>query len=177
MSKLKVEKTSLEGVLLITPPTISEDFRGTHVELYNRQLYQAAGMQLEFIQDNISSSSRHVLRGLHGDTRTWKLISCLYGKLFLAVVNWDPQSPQYRQHASFMLSDQNHLQVLVPPQFANGHLVLSETAIFSYKQTTYYDRQSQFTVMWNDPALQIWWPVKDPILSRRDQGLDEDRGK
>jgi dTDP-4-dehydrorhamnose 3,5-epimerase len=87
------------------------------------------------------------------------------------VVNWDERSPQYRQWESFVLSDQNRLQVLIPPRFGNGHLVLSDTAIFHYKQSTYYNRAGQFTVLWNDPALGIWWPVGDPILSRRDAGL------
>ena len=71
-----------------------------------------------------------------------------------------------------MLSEQSRRQVLIPPHFANGHLVLSEQAIFHYKQSTYYDRARQFTLLWNDPRLGIWWPVATPILSRRDQGCE-----
>ena len=71
-----------------------------------------------------------------------------------------------------MLSDQNRLQVLVPPKFGNGHLVLSAQAIFHYKQSSYYDRSTQFTLLWNDPKLDIWWPVTNPILSRRDEGAE-----
>ena len=86
-----------------------------------------------------------MLRGIHGDTKTWKLISCLQGSFYMVVVNNDPNSSQYREWASFTLSDTNHLQVLVPPKFGNGHVVMSERAIFHYKQSTEYDRASQFT--------------------------------
>ena len=167
---MEVLKTSLDGVLLISPPTVFEDFRGTYVETYNRELYREAGIAAEFVQDDISVSTRHVLRGIHGDGQTWKLVSCLQGRFYLVVVNWNSESPQYRQWDSFVLSDQNHRQVLIPPRFGNGHVVLSEQAIFHYKQSTYYDRDGQFTVTWDDPDLDIWWPVKSPILSRRDQG-------
>jgi len=167
---MKIEKTKLDGVLLITPPTIFEDFRGSYVEIYNDQLYRQAGINVDFIQDDISTSSKHVLRGIHGDNQTWKLISCLSGKFYLAVVNWDKVSPQYGQWDAFVLSEDNRLQVLVPPKFGNGHLVLSEQAIFHYKQSTNYDRAGQFTIAWNDPKLKIWWPIKNPILSQRDGG-------
>lgn len=170
---MDVVKTGLDGVLLITPPTIFEDLRGTYVELYNEQLYTDAGIAVKFIQDDISVSSRHVLRGIHGDSKTWKLISCLYGKFYLVVVNWVKDSAQFGKWESFVLSDSNRLQVLVPPGFGNGHLVLSDLAIFHYKQSTQYDRASQFTLLWNDPRLNIWWPVKNPILSRRDEGEEK----
>ena len=169
---MDVKHTRLEGVLLITPPTIFEDFRGTYVEIYNEALYRKSEIDVTFVQDDISVSTRHVLRGIHGDAETWKLVSCLHGKFYLVVVNWDERSSQYRQWDSFVLSDQNRHQVLIPPRFGNGHLVLSDTAIFHYKQSTYYDRAGQFTLLWNDPALNIWWPVRDPIVSRRDAGLD-----
>ena len=169
---MEVSETKLHGVSLIKPHTIFEDFRGSYVELYNRSLYEAQGIDVEFVQDDISVSSRHVLRGIHGDNETWKLISCLQGRFYLVVVNWNEASPQYSEWDSFVLSEQNRLQVLVPPKFGNGHLVLSDQAIFHYKQSTYYDRASQFTILWNDPNLNIWWPVKAPILSQRDEGDD-----
>jgi len=167
---MEVTKTKLDGVLLIKPPTIFEDFRGTYVETYNEKLYYAAGIKVKFVQDDISVSSQNVLRGIHGDSETWKLISCLYGKFYLVVVNWDNSSPQFGQWESFVLSDQNRLQVLVPANFGNGHLVLSELAIFHYKQSTYYNRATQFTLLWNDPKLNIWWPIQNPIVSKRDEG-------
>jgi len=167
---LEVTKGKLDGVLVIKPPTIFNDFRGSYVETYNEELYTKAGIDIKFIQDDISVSSKNVLRGIHGDGETWKLVSCLYGEFYLVVVNWDEASPQYGQWESFTLSDQNRLQVLVPPKFGNGHLVLSELAIFHYKQNTYYNRSGQFTILWNDPKLNIKWPVDNPITSKRDSG-------
>lgn len=169
---IEVSKTKLEGVLLIKPPTIFEDFRGTYVEIYNEKLYKEAGIDVDFIQDDISVSAKDVLRGIHGDDKTWKLISCLYGRFYLVVVNWDKSSKQFRQWDSFVLSDNNRHQVLVPPKFGNGHLVLSEQAIFHYKQSTYYNRAGQFTLLWNNPEINILWPVKNPIVSKRDEGSE-----
>ena len=171
---MEVKKTKQKGVLLITPPTVFEDFRGSYVETYNEALYNEAGITVKFVQDDISVSSRNVLRGIHGDGETWKLISCLFGKFYLVVVNWDSASPEYKTWQSFVLSDQNRLQVLVPPKFGNGHIVLSDQAIFQYKQNTYYNRAGQFTILWNDPDLKIWWPEKNPILSQRDEGTASD---
>lgn len=170
---MEVSRTKLDGVLLIKPPTIFEDFRGTYVETYNEKLYTEAGVTVKFVQDDISVSRKNVLRGIHGDGETWKLISCLYGQFYLVVVNWDEASPQYRQWESFELSHANRRQVLVPPRFGNGHLVQSELAIFHYKQSTYYNRAGQFTILWNDPNLKIKWPIRNPILSRRDEGKED----
>lgn len=170
MNTVEVRKAKLDGVLVIKPPTVFEDFRGHYVELYNEALYAEAGVRVKFVQDDISVSVRHVLRGIHGDGVTWKLISCLLGRIYVVTVNNDSSTPQYRQWESFVLSEDNRLQVLIPPKCGTAHLVLSEQAIFHYKQSTYYDRASQFTLRWDDPKLNIWWPVKNPILSRRDAG-------
>lgn len=169
---LEVTPTTLDGVVRIKAPSIFEDFRGTYVETYNEALYKEAGVTVDFIQDDISVSSHKVLRGIHGDQSTWKLISCLQGKFYLVVINWDEASPQFRKWEGFVLSEHNHDQILVPPKFGNGHVILSERAMFHYKQTTYYDRAGQFTLLWNDPSLDIWWPIKDPLVSRRDEGLE-----
>ena len=169
MDQLEIQKTKLSGVLLITPPTMFEDFRGEYVELYNEKIYKEAGIDIGFLQDDISVSSRHVLRGIHGDRNTTKLVSCLYGKFYLVVVNNIAGHPQYRQWDAFTLSEKNRRQVLIPAGFGNGHVVLSETAIFHYKQSSYYDRSGQFTLIWNDPKLNIWWPVKVPVVSQRDE--------
>ena len=167
---LSVSKTKLDGVLLIKPASMFHDFRGSYVETYNEEQYKAAGINVNFIQDDISVSRKNVLRGIHGDDVTWKLVSCHYGKIYLVVVNWNKASPQFGEWVSFELSDENHLQVLIPPNFGNGHVVLSDMAVFHYKQSTYYDRARQFTIMWNDPKLHIRWPVSNPILSKRDSG-------
>ena len=165
---LEVTKTELDGVLIIKPITLFEDFRGTYVETYNKPRYKAAGISAEFIQDDISVSSKNVLRGVHGDAETTKLVSCLAGKFYLVVVNNDPDSPQFRKWIGITLSDKNYSQVLIPPKFGNGHLVLSESAIFHYKQTTEYNREGQFTIKWDDEDFGIWWPISNPTLSKRD---------
>ncbi|MFZ1985430.1 MAG: dTDP-4-dehydrorhamnose 3,5-epimerase family protein [Desulfatitalea sp.] len=163
-----VEKTNLKDVLLIKLDAF-EDHRGQYVELYNERLYREHGIDVTFVQDDISVSSRHVLRGIHGDEETWKLISCLHGKFYLVVVNCDAASADFGRWQSFVLSDTNRHQVLVPPRHGNAHLVMSATAIFHYKQNTYYNPKGQFTYVWNDPRLKIWWPIGNPILSRRDE--------
>jgi dTDP-4-dehydrorhamnose 3,5-epimerase len=168
---LKIEKTKLEGVLLIHPPTQFVDFRGQYVETYNRELYHAAGITDDFIQDDASLTLQNVLRGIHGDGVTTKMISCLYGEIYAVVVNNDPASAQYRQWQHFTLSDKNNVQVYIPPKFGNSFVVISSAAVFHYKQTTTYDRTGQFTLAWNDPALNITWPIDNPILSARDSGI------
>ncbi len=165
---MEVAKTNLEGVLLIKPD-VFEDHRGEYIETYNEEAYRRLGITMKFVQDDISVSTRHVLRGIHGDAETWKLISCLYGKFYLVVVNCDAESEQFGRWQGFALSDRNRHQVLVPPKYGNAHLVMSDRAIFHYKQNTYYNPRGQFTYRWDDPKLKIWWPVKDPILSLRDE--------
>jgi dTDP-4-dehydrorhamnose 3,5-epimerase len=166
-ARLEVSETELEGVLLIKPD-VFEDHRGEYIETYNEALYKESGVDVKFVQDDISVSNKNVLRGIHGDNETWKLISCLYGKFYLVVVNCDKDSEDFGQWQSFVLSDKNRLQVLVPPKYGNAHLVLSDMSIFHYKQSTYYDRSKQFTYKYNDCRLNIWWPIKNPILSQRD---------
>lgn len=167
---MKVEKTDLEGVLIIDPPTNFQDHRGTYIELYNKRIYEEFGIVYDFIQDDISTSKKNVLRGIHGDASTCKLVSCLYGEFYLVVVNNNPGSIQYKKWQSFNLSDLNRKQVLIPPMFGNGHLVISDQCIYHYKQTTEYNREGQFTIIWNDPEYGIKWPIQNPILSKRDGG-------
>jgi dTDP-4-dehydrorhamnose 3,5-epimerase len=166
---VEVQETNLDGVLQIKL-NVFEDFRGEYVEIYNETLYEENGIDIQFIQDDISVSSKNVLRGIHGDSETWKLVSCLHGRFYLVVVNGDSKSSDFGKWQSFVLSDKNRMQVLVPPKHGNAHLVLSETAIFHYKQSTYYDRSKQFTYKWDDPRFNIWWPIDNPILSQRDRG-------
>ena len=165
---MQVFKTKLEGVLLIKSEAF-EDHRGYYLEAYNEKLYRKNGIDVKFVEDDISVSTKHVLRGIHGDSKTWKLISCLLGKFYLVVVNCDKKSKDFGKWQSFILSDSNHYQVLVPPKFGNAHLVLSDIDIFSYKQSAYYNPGGQFTYKWNDPDFKIWWPIKNPILSQRDE--------
>lgn len=166
---MEISKTLLDGVLLVKPD-VFEDHRGEYIETYNEKILSEHGIDIKFVQDDISVSTKHVLRGIHGDNETWKLISCLHGKFYLVTVNCDMESKNFGKWQSFVLSDRNRQQVLVPPKYGNAHLVLSDKAIFHYKQSTYYDRSKQFTYKWNDARLNIWWPIKNPILSQRDEG-------
>ena len=165
---MQVVKTKLNRVLLIKPD-VFEDHRGFYVQTYNEKDYKKHGINIKFIEDDISVSTKNVLRGIHGDFRTWKLVSCLYGKFYFVVVNFDETSRDFGKWESFILSDVNRHQVLVPPKFGNAHLVLSDIDIFSYKQSQYYDPKDQFTYKWNDPKFNIWWPIADPIISLRDE--------
>jgi len=161
------KESDLKGVYLIELETF-EDHRGEYVEIYNDADFREE-FDVNFVQDDISRSTKNVLRGIHGDDKTWKLISCLYGKIYLVVVNCKRFSWDWGKWASFVLSDKNNSQVLVPPGFGNAHLVLSDEAIFHYKQSEFYDRDSQFTYSWDNADFGIWWPTDNPILSKRDQ--------
>ncbi|MDO8424413.1 MAG: dTDP-4-dehydrorhamnose 3,5-epimerase family protein [bacterium] len=166
---IKVAKTNLDKVLLVTLSDAFEDFRGQYIEIYNEKLYRENGIDIKFIQDDVAISHKNVLRGIHGDLETWKLISCLSGKIYVVIVNCDADSKEFGKWQSFALSDENRQQVLVPPKHGNSYLTLSDTSIYHYKQSTYYNRSGQFTYKWNDPKFNISWPIKDPILSERDK--------
>ena len=165
---MEIEKTDLDGVLLIKPG-VFEDHRGEYVELYNEELYVTCGVAARFVQDDISVSSRHVLRGIHGDRVTTKLVTCLLGRFYLVIVNCVDSSPEFGRWQAFSLTEKNRHQVLVPPGHGVAHLALTDRIIFHYKQSTYYNPGQQFTHQWNDPRFNIWWPIDNPILSRRDQ--------
>ncbi len=161
-----IEDTTLPGVKLITPE-VFRDHRGWYVETYNDAEFFGQGISIAFVQDDSSVSTGDVLRGIHGDERTWKLVSCAYGAMFLVVVNRET-----RKWQGWDLSGNAYRQVLVPPGHGVGHLVTSTSpAVFSYKQSTYYDRDSQWTIRWDDPRYGIKWPLASgvkPVLSERD---------
>lgn len=146
-----------------------EDYRGAYTESFNEDKFEAQVINsVSFVQDDVSYSRKDVLRGLHGDDCTWKLISCPYGTFYFVIVDLNINSNTYGKHKTFILSAENANQVLVPPLFANAHLVLSDECIFSYKQSAYYNRIGQFSIKWNDSDLGIQWPISKPILSYRD---------
>jgi dTDP-4-dehydrorhamnose 3,5-epimerase len=167
--KYEFSKT-LPDVAIITP-SVFYDYRGEYVETWNVENYKAFNKgNIIFKQDDISTSVKHTLRGLHGDNETWKLVQCLYGSLLQVVVDMKPDSETYLKYDMFSINDKNRKQILIPPGFANGHLVMSEMGIFSYKQSTLYvGADAQFTVRWDDPKLNIPWPITNPILSLRDK--------
>lgn len=167
---IKVNRTTLPGLLRIERPAF-EDHRGIYGEIYRESEYFEAGIKIRFVEQDFSTSKKNVLRGLHGDSKTWKLISCIYGELYLVVLNYEKDSPLFGKWEAFTLTPYNRLQILIPPMHANGHLIISNEAIFHYNQSEYYtDGSNQFSLRWNDPRFNIFWPIKDPILSRRDGG-------
>lgn len=165
---IKIKKTKLKGVLQIIPDAFF-DPRGRFVETYNEKLYKEHGIKVDFLQDDISRSKKNVLRGIHGDGETSKLVSCIYGRLFFVVVNCNKKSNDFCKWQSFELSDENRIQIFVPPNYGMAYLVLSKEAIFNYKQSTYFTHGKQFTYRWNDPKFKIKWSIKNPILSERDR--------
>ena len=157
-----VEKCKLDNVFIIHLDK-AVDVRGYFIETYNEKMYQKLGINAKFVQDDLSVSRHNVFRGIHGDARTWKLIDCLYGEIYFVVVD-----KEKKEHESFILSSMSGLQILVPPNFGNGYLVLSDWATFHYKQSTYYGEYKQFTIKYNDPLYKIHLPISNPILSERD---------
>lgn len=167
---IEVEQTSLPGVLKITKRGFFEDHRGFYGEIYKKKEYFDVGITIDFVEQDFSLSRKNVLRGLHGDPKTWKLISCPYGEFYLVVLNYDGNSPYFSKWEAFTLNQEGP-QILIPPMYANGHLILSDWAIFHYNQSEYYtDGSNQFSVSWNDSRFNISWPIENPILSARDSG-------
>lgn len=168
---ITVSDTNLDGVLLIKP-SVFEDHRGIYVETYNTEDYHKNNIKINFVRDDISTSSKNVLRGLHYDAITWKLIQCMYGKIYFVVADMRRNSKQYLKWESFLLTGDNRLQILVPPGFANGHLVLSGSCIFHYKMSEHYHPENEVNIKWNDPELNIFWPIREPILSFKDSSAE-----
>jgi dTDP-4-dehydrorhamnose 3,5-epimerase len=150
----------------IHQPDSFEDYRG---ELFT--VFDQSYNELYFNHDKVAISRKNVLRGLHGDSKSWKLITCLSGEIYLVVVDFRSDSSNYLKWDSILLTSKNKKSVLVPPMFANGHLVLSDEATFFYKWSypgRYPDVEDQFSLNWKDPSLNIHWPINNPILSERD---------
>jgi dTDP-4-dehydrorhamnose 3,5-epimerase len=152
----------------IFQPDSFVDHRGELYTVFNQEEHN-----LVFNHDKVAISKQYVLRGIHGDSKATKLITCLSGVIYLVIVDNIPESPNYLKWDSVTLSKTNRKQVLVPPMFGNGHLVLSDTAVFFYKWSydgEYPDIKDQFSLNWKDPRINISWPINnEPILSERDK--------
>jgi dTDP-4-dehydrorhamnose 3,5-epimerase len=164
---MKVSDTNLHGVKLIIPERF-EDHRGSYMEIYDSEKFKHISSE-EFIQDDISISNKHVLRGLHGDRRTTKLVTVLNGSGYALIADNRKESPTYRKWQSFTLSKQSRHMLLLPPGIGNSILALEDNMIYYYKQNTHFVDGQQFTLKWNDPEWDFWWPINTPILSLRDQ--------
>jgi dTDP-4-dehydrorhamnose 3,5-epimerase len=172
---MKVIRTEIPDVLILEPKVFG-DARGFFFESWNEKAFrEATGVQLPFVQDNHSRSARGVLRGLHYQLQQpqGKLVRVVRGAVFDVAVDIRRSSPTFGKWAGTELSEENHRQFWVPPGFAHGFLVLSESADFLYKATDYYAPQHERCVAWNDPEIGIEWPLAPagtaaPLLSAKD---------
>jgi dTDP-4-dehydrorhamnose 3,5-epimerase len=161
----------IQGVVLIRPEKFGDD-RGFFIETYKRTDFVKAGIEDNFVQDNHSRSSKGVLRGLHYQKTPHaqgKLVRCLSGRIFDVAVDIRKGSPTYGKWAGEELTAENNLMLYVPAGFAHGFLVLSETADVLYKCTAEYFPEDDRGIRWNDPDIDIQWPVSKPVLSEKDR--------
>lgn len=156
----------------ILTPSISEDSRGNIWTAFTQdEMDSLLPEGLSFKHDKFSRSKTNVLRGLHGDHKAWKLVTCVYGQIYQVVADMRESSPSFMKYDHFIIDSKNPILVLIPPGMGNGYYVFSKTAIYYYKlayEGDYIDADQQFTVSWDDPKLGINWPSEAPILSTRD---------
>jgi dTDP-4-dehydrorhamnose 3,5-epimerase len=165
-----VEETKLKGVLILKP-AIFTDSRGYFFEAYNSKRYLQYGIPENFVQDNISSSVKNTIRGLHyqvGEFAQGKLCEVLSGRVKDVAVDIRKDSPTFGLHTSAILSDENHHQIWIPEGFAHGFSVLSETAVFHYKCTNFYSSKHERAIYFADPDLEINWETDVPMVSQKD---------
>jgi len=167
---MRVIETHLPGVLVIEPRVFSDE-RGFFLETYHEERYrESARIEPRFVQDNHSRSRRGVLRGLHlqlGHPQG-KLVRAATGRVWDVAVDVDSRSPTFCRWFGAELSDENHRQLYIPPGYAHGFVVLSDVADFVYKCTDFYRPEDEIGILWNDPELDVRWPVTAPIVSDRD---------
>lgn len=165
---MKASATELEGVMLFEP-VCHQDARGLLVETFKESAYRDAGLDAVFVQDNLSHSRWHVLRGLHYQRRQGKLITVVQGEIQDIAVDIRPDSETFGRWVQARLSGEDHRQIYIPPGFAHGFSVLSDEAYVWYKTTDVYRPEEEGGIRWDDPDLAIDWKVQDPIVSERDR--------
>ncbi|MDY0955985.1 MAG: dTDP-4-dehydrorhamnose 3,5-epimerase [Stenotrophomonas rhizophila] len=167
---MKVIQTSLPGLVLLEP-VVFGDARGFFFETWNAERYAAQGLPSSFVQSNVSSSSKGVLRGLHYQ---WprpqgKLVTVLQGEVYDVAVDIRRGSPTFGRWEAFILSGENRRQLWIPPGFAHGFAVLSDDALFNYLCTDVYVKEADASVRWNDADIAVDWPISAPTLSSKDE--------
>jgi dTDP-4-dehydrorhamnose 3,5-epimerase len=168
---MKVVETEIPEVLLFEPEVFG-DARGYSFESYSAARYRAAGLALPFVQDNVSCSARGILRGMHlqsPPSAQGKLVSVVLGEVYDVALDLRIGSPTFGKHVARYLSQENKQQLYVPPGFAHGFCVTSDQAVFAFKCTAYYDPAAELTIAFDDPDLDIAWPVQEPVLAPRDR--------
>jgi dTDP-4-dehydrorhamnose 3,5-epimerase len=167
---MKIAKTELSGVLAIESDRHS-DSRGSFVESWHKEKYAALGINVDFVQDNISYSRKGVLRGLHyqNPSPQGKLVYVLEGEIFDVAVDIRLGSPTFGKWLGMNLSFENKKQLYIPEGFAHGFIVTSDVAAFAYKCTRFYKKDCEKTIRWDDPDIGVRWPIENPILSEKDR--------
>jgi len=165
-----LEETSLPGVVLLKPKVFG-DARGFFLETYNKKRFLDAGINTAFVQDNHSRSFRNVLRGLHYQLNhpQGKLVYVTHGSAFDVAVDIRRESETYGQWYGVELNDENHFQLYIPPGYAHGFCALSDVVDFNYKCTDIYHPEDEYGIIWNDPTINVAWPVSSPVLSNKDK--------
>ena len=175
-SKLKAKnmeliKTSIDGLLIIKPDVFKDD-RGYFYESYNKERFAKVGLNIDFVQDNESKSCKGVLRGLHFQKPPFaqgKLVRVIKGSVMDVAVDLRKDSPTYGKWESVVLTEENKLQFWIPEGFAHGFVALEDDTIFNYKCTNVYNKESEGSILWNDPDININWNIDNPILSEKDK--------
>ena len=168
---MKISHSKLKGCVIIEPRVFGDE-RGFFLETFQADRYKReAGIDLPFVQDNHSRSARGVLRGLHFQKTKpqGKLVRVVRGEVYDVALDIRKGSPTFGEWEGVILSDDNKKQFWVPPGFAHGFVVLSDTADFEYKCTDYYDPSDEGCILWSDPDLDIPWPITNPVMSAKDQ--------
>jgi dTDP-4-dehydrorhamnose 3,5-epimerase len=171
---MKIIKTEIEGLLIIKP-RVFEDERGCFFESWNKATFENAGLDINFVQDNQSLSSKGVVRGLHFQNPPFaqgKLVQVLKGSVLDVAVDIRENSASYGKHVSVLLSGENKTMFWIPPGFAHGFSTLEDNTMFSYKCSGIYNKESEGSLMWNDTDLNIDWQIKNPIISEKDQNSE-----
>ena len=164
-------KSKIDGLVIIEPSVFGDD-RGFFMETYNQKVFAENGIDVVFVQDNHSQSTKGVLRGLHFQKPPFsqdKLIRCTRGEVLDVAVDLRKNSPTFGQYEAVILSEENKKQFFIPQGFAHGFLVLSDIADFQYKCSNFYNKESEGGVIWNDPRINIDWPKMDYLLSEKDK--------
>ncbi len=167
-------KTDIEG-LIIVKPSVFEDHRGYFLESYSAKKYKDGGINVDFVQDNESKSEQNVLRGLHFQKPPHaqaKLVRVIKGAVLDVAVDIRKGSKTYGKYVAVELSEKNKTQFFIPEGFAHGFLTLEDDTIFAYKCSKFYDKESEGSLLWNDPDINIDWQVENPILSEKDLMAD-----
>ena len=171
---MEIITTKINGLLIIKP-RVFEDERGYFFESWSKEAFKNNGIEIDFVQDNQSFSSKGVLRGLHFQNPPFsqgKLVRVIQGSVLDVAVDIRKDSPTYGEHVSVLLSGENKTMFWIPPGFAHGFSTLEDNTIFSYKCSGIYNKESEGSLMWNDSDLKIDWQIENAIISEKDQNSD-----